>query len=110
MNRLKSNNFNGITEFKNELKSSDIKIWIYTLLVKDLDKKHRENYDNIKFLKKENKDILIIEFNENLIGSFDEIKKRSVKYKRWRTTKRQRHSDGSKFPLLYLCLFLFCVL
>ena len=74
MNRLKSNNFNGITEFKNELKSSDIKIWIYTLLVKDLDKKHRENYDNIKFLKKENKDILIIEFNENLIGSFDEIK------------------------------------
>ena len=42
--------------------------------------------------------------------SFDEIKKRSVKYKRWRTTKRQRHSDGSKFPLLYLCLFLFCVL
>ncbi|MFQ7521833.1 MAG: Piwi domain-containing protein [Terrisporobacter sp.] len=74
MNRLKSNNFNGITEFKNELKSSDIKIWIYTLPVKDLDKKHRENYDNIKFLKKENKDILIIEFNENLIGSFDEIK------------------------------------
>ena len=74
MNRLKSNNFNGITEFKNELKSSDIKIWIYTLLVKDLDKKHRETYDNIKFLKKENKDILIIEFNENLIGSFDEIK------------------------------------
>ncbi len=74
MNRLKLNNFNGITEFKNELKSSDIKIWIYTLPVKDLDKKHRENYDNIKFLKKENKDILIIEFNENLIGSFDEIK------------------------------------
>ena len=74
MNRLKSNNFNGITEFKNELKSSDIKIWIYTLPVKDLDKKDRENYDNIKFLKKENKDILIIEFNENLIGSFDEIK------------------------------------
>ena len=53
MNRLKLNNFNGITEFKNELKSSDIKIWIYTLPVKDLDKKHRENYDNIKFLKKE---------------------------------------------------------
>ena len=74
MNRQKLNNFNGITEFKNELKSSDIKIWIYTLPVKDLDKKHRENYDNIKFLKKENKDILIIEFNENLIGSFDEIK------------------------------------
>ena len=39
MNRLKLNNFNGITEFKNELKSSDIKIWIYTLPVKDLDKK-----------------------------------------------------------------------
>ena len=57
MNRLKLNNFNGITEFKNELKSSDIKIWIYTLPVKDLDKKHRENYDNIKFLKKENKNI-----------------------------------------------------
>ena len=56
------------------MKSSDIKIWIYTLPVKDLDKKHRENYDNIKFLKKENKDISIIEFNENLIGSFDEIK------------------------------------
>ena len=74
MNRLKSNYFNGITEFKNELISSDIKIWIYTLPVKDLDKKHRENYDNIKFLKKENKDILIIEFNENLIGTFDEIK------------------------------------
>ena len=31
MNRLKLNNFNGITEFKNELKSSDIKIWIYTV-------------------------------------------------------------------------------
>ena len=46
----------------------------------------------------------------NVIFSFDEIKKRSVKYKRWRTTKRKRHSDGSKFPLLYLCLFLFCVL
>ena len=48
MNKLKLNQFNGITEFKNELKSDDIKIWIYTLQVKDLDKKHKENYDNIK--------------------------------------------------------------
>ena len=54
MNKLKLNQFNGITEFKNELKSDDIKIWIYTLQVKDLDKKHKENYDNIKTLKKEN--------------------------------------------------------
>ena len=52
MNKLKLNQFNGITEFKNELKSDDIKIWIYTLQVKDLDKKHKENYDNIKTLKK----------------------------------------------------------
>ena len=59
-----------------------------------------KQYGNIDNLKKE----ITIKYH------IDEIKKRSVKYKRWRTTKRQRHSDGSKFPLLYLCLFLFCVL
>ncbi len=32
--------FNGITEFKNVLNSNDIKIWIYTLPVKDLNTKH----------------------------------------------------------------------
>lgn len=65
---------NCITEFKNELKLDDIKIWIYTLVVKDLDKKHNENYNNIKILKKLNNEVSLIEFNENIIGSFDEIK------------------------------------
>ena len=37
MNKLKLNQFNGITEFKNELKSDDIKIWIYTLHKYDID-------------------------------------------------------------------------
>ncbi len=47
--------FNGITEFKNVLNSNDIKIWIYTLPVKDLNTKHNENYEVVKSLKKINK-------------------------------------------------------
>ena len=66
--------FNCITEFKNELKLDDIKIWIYSLPIKDLEKKHNENYNNIKILKKLNNEVLLIEFNENIIGSFDEIR------------------------------------
>ena len=81
---MKQHEFNGITEFKNNLQSKDIKIWIYTLPVKDIDKKHKENYNNIKILKSKNKDISIIEFNENLIGSFSEIKNWSkIKYKKY---------------------------
>lgn len=74
MSKVRQKEFNGITEFKNKLKSSDIKIWIYSLPVKDLNKKHNENYEVTQNLKKNNKSNLIIEFNENLIGSFDEIK------------------------------------
>ena len=51
---MKQHEFNGITEFKNNLQSKDIKIWIYTLPVKDIDKKHKENYNNIKILKSKN--------------------------------------------------------
>ncbi len=74
MNKVKQHEFNGITEFKNKLKYNDINIWIYTLPVKDLNEKHKENYDVVKNLKKLNKDNTIIEFNENIIGSFKEIK------------------------------------
>lgn len=105
MNKLKLNQFNGITEFKNELKSDDIKIWIYTLQVKDLDKKHKENYDNIKTLKKENKDISIIEFNENLIGTFDEIKNWSnIKYikSEYRNIKRDIWTEQKLLERLLL--------
>ena len=81
MNKVKQHEFNGITEFKNKLKSNDINIWIYTLPVKDLNEKHKENYDVVKNLKKLNKDNTIIEFNENIIGSFKEIKNwRDIKY------------------------------
>ena len=55
--------FNCITEFKNELKLDDIKIWIYSLPIKDLEKKHNENYNNIKILKKLNNEVSLIEFN-----------------------------------------------
>ena len=71
---FRQNEYNAITEFKNNLKSSDIKIWIYILPVKDLNKKHNENYDVTQHLKRNNKENTIIEFNENLIGSFKEIK------------------------------------
>lgn len=74
MNSFRQKEYNAITEFKNKLKSSDIKIWIYTLTVRDLNKKHNENYDVTQNLKRYNKDNIIIEFNENLIGSFKEIK------------------------------------
>lgn len=74
MSKFGQEEFNGITEFKNKLKSSDIKIWIYNLPVKNLDKKHNENYEVVQNLKKSNKDNFIIEFNENLVGSFWEIK------------------------------------
>ena len=65
--------FNGITEFKNVLNSNDIKIWIYTLPVKDLNTKHNENYEVVKSLKKFNKNNHIIVFNEYIVGSFKEI-------------------------------------
>lgn len=65
--------FNGITEFKNVLNSNDIKIWIYTLPIKDLNTKHNENYEVVKSLKKFNKNNHIIVFNEYIVGSFEEI-------------------------------------
>lgn len=74
MSNIRKCEFNGITEFRNKLKSSDIKIWIYNLQVKDLSKKHNENYEVVQNLKKSNKYNAIMEFNENLIGSFYEIK------------------------------------
>lgn len=73
MNKFTQHEFNGITEFKNKLNSSNIKIWIYTLPIKDLNKKHNENYGIVRSLKKINKENSIIEFNENIIGSFEEI-------------------------------------
>ena len=85
MGNLKQWEFNGITEFKNELKSSDIKIWIYNLPVRDLSKKHDENYKVVRNLKMLNKDNSIIVFNENIIGSFDEIK--NWGYEKYKTSE-----------------------
>ena len=70
MNKLKLNQFNGITEFKNELKSDDIKIWIYTLQVK---------VNNSKLLNEKEKLVLnrqeIIEMKKNI----DELKEYYLK-------------------------------
>lgn len=66
--------FDGITEFKNILNINDIKIWIYTMPVKDLNNKHNENYEIIKKLKKLNTNNKGIIFNEYIIASFEEIK------------------------------------
>lgn len=65
--------FNGLTEFKNKLSANDIKIWIYTMPVKDLNSKHNENYKIISELKKCNPLNQIIVFNEYLIAAFEEI-------------------------------------
>lgn len=73
MNNANHKEFNGITEFKNNLNSNDIKVWVYTLPVKDLNTKHNENYKVVQGLKKLNKNNQIIVFNEHIIGSFEEI-------------------------------------
>jgi hypothetical protein len=65
--------YDGITEFKNDLNTRDIKIWMYTMPVRDLNKKHNENYKVLKKLKQLNKYNDKIVFNEYIIGSFDEI-------------------------------------
>ena len=36
--------FNVITEFKNELKPVDIKIFLYSMPIKDINERHSENY------------------------------------------------------------------
>lgn len=65
--------FNGITEFKNNKKSGDIKIYLYTLPVRDINSQHTENYAVTKELKRLNNCNHKIVFNEYMIGSFEEI-------------------------------------
>ena len=44
--------FNVITEFKNELKPEDIKIFLYSMPIKDINERHSENYAIVQELKK----------------------------------------------------------
>ena len=74
MNTPSKKEYNAITEFKNILSTKEIKIWLYTMPVKDLIKKHNENYNIVQMLKRLNRDNKIIEFNEYIIASFEEIK------------------------------------
>ena len=46
--------FNVITEFKNELKPEDIKIFLYSMPIKDINERHSENYAIAQELKKIN--------------------------------------------------------
>ena len=46
--------FNVITEFKNELKPENIKIFLYTMPVKDISERNSENYSIIPELIKIN--------------------------------------------------------
>ena len=64
--------YNVITEFKNELKPENIKIFLYTMPVKDISERHSENYSIIRELKKINPNQRIV-FNEYIIASFDVI-------------------------------------
>lgn len=67
------NEFNGITEFKNTINSKDIKVYLYTMPIKDINNKHKENYAVSRELRKLNKYNKIIVFNEFIVGSFDKI-------------------------------------
>ncbi len=73
MSELANKEYHGITEFKNILSSQDIKVWIYTMSVKDLNSKHNENYQAVQTLKRLNKDNNTIVFNEHIIGAFEKI-------------------------------------
>ena len=64
--------YNVITEFKNELKPENIKIFLYTMPVKDISERHSENYSIVRELKKINPNQRIV-FNEYIIASFDVI-------------------------------------
>ena len=64
--------FNVITEFKNELKPENIKIFLYTMPVKDINERHSENYAIVQELKKLNQNPNIV-FNEYIIASFEPI-------------------------------------
>lgn len=67
-----SKQFNAITEFKS-INSQEIKIWIYTIPIRDTNTQHKENYQIIKELKKLNQNNKTVVFNEFLIGSFEQI-------------------------------------
>lgn len=64
--------FNVITEFKNELKPKNIKIYMYIMPVKDINERHSENYAIVQELKKLNQNLNIV-FNEYIIASFEPI-------------------------------------
>ena len=64
--------FNVITEFKNELKPEDIKIFLYSMPIKDINERHSENYAIVQELKKINENPNIV-FNEYIIASFNPI-------------------------------------
>lgn len=64
--------FNVITEFKNELKPENIKIYMYIMPVKDINERHSENYAIVQELKKLNQNLNIV-FNEYIIASFEPI-------------------------------------
>ena len=64
--------FNVITEFKNELKPENIKIYMYIMSVKDINERHSENYAIVQELKKLNQNLNIV-FNEYIIASFEPI-------------------------------------
>ena len=64
--------FNVITEFKNELKPEDIKIFLYSMPIKDINERHSENYAIVQELKKINENPNIV-FNEHIIASFNPI-------------------------------------
>lgn len=82
---MDNNLFNGITEFKNKFNTNEIKIWIYTRALDDINTQHNENYNVIKELKKINRNSCIV-FFENIIGSFEEIKN-------WNDTKYLREEN-----------------
>lgn len=64
--------YNVITEFKNHLSASDIKIYLYKMRVRDLKEKHNENYKIVKELKALNNNKLIV-FHEEYIGAYKPI-------------------------------------
>ena len=64
--------FNVITEFKNELKPENIKIYMYIMPVKNINERHSENYAIVQELKKLNQNLNIV-FNEYIIASFEPI-------------------------------------